>query len=626
MEEADASRKRQCIEVSRYASPLQLLGPRPSNPTPIDQQPVDGVFPLYLQNLLTLDPLNISLTKNVTGDHGVPTVYTFETFYVGNVWNDATEGPSVLVRSCYKKMFEHVNKKITDVDKTPTIVTGTPGIGKSLFGLYAARRWFDANKLIILWYESKIFIFSKSKMNGGQNVITANGKSIWWMKVAENDDAFDQLTQDKNAILIRDPGHTKTVSPVNTLGFQLYNVSSGNATFIREMKKKPIPLEQILRHMDPFDYEELIAGYLCGCFVTSRGLFATPDSTDVAFFMEGYRRYGGSARNVVRFATLHRVNHFSPLEEYFLTLGPDQDIKDAVDWVAKVESSDTPTEVTSKALIFHRTPMTNPAFCDVHFASAYLQSMVVDRIRIYKNNALQKVIAALGAGNGQQDAYGVLYEGEMHKEITDGDAVVFKPAYLGSFHDGRQWKAKEEVELNYQVSKVLNFPGKSLANFKFANTSDVKGVYIRPIVGNFPTHDAFILVNASVFFEGTTTAGSSLVDNSLVLVGLQMTVSGNDDAKDKPSHKVHGTYLSDHYKNMQDAFMELEEEIPLLHDIVTLFIMPTDSCRKPEMMPVLAMDRKPLKIAIANFPGVAPQYCVVKEDKYIAGLMSDRFS
>lgn len=73
-----------------------------------------------------------------------------------------------------------------------------------------------------------------------------------------------------------------------------------------------------------------------------------------------------------------------------------------------------------------------------------LRSLDVDRIRVFKVNALQRVIAALGAGDGQQDAYGVLYEGEIHKEITNGDMVVFKPAYLGSYHQpgpGRGWKA-----------------------------------------------------------------------------------------------------------------------------------------------------------------------------------------
>ena len=619
-EEEAGPRKRQCIEEMRYASPLQLLGPRPSDPTTnCDPQ---TVFPSYLQNLLTLDPLEFKLIKGGTGE-----IRTSQTLYVGNVWDNSKEGPSVLVRSCYERMFEYVSGKVTGGDRTPTVVSGTTGIGKSFFGLYAARRWFDDGKLVILWYENIIFVFSKNKMKEGQKEITANKKSIWWMRVVYEDDDYLLLKKDTKAILVRDPGQTKLVSPVSTLGFQLYNVSSGNINFAQEMRKNPTPILNMLRHMDLFDAEELIAALLCGCFKDSMGTFANPDATDVALFMEGFRRYGGSARNVVNFAKFHR-QRFTPsaLENYVLTLGPDQDISDAVDWVAKTESTEREVEITSKALIFHRAPMSDPAYCSVDFASAYLRNLVVDRIRVFKVNALRRVIAALGAGDGQLDAYGVLYEGEMHKEITNADMVVFKPAYLGSYHQpgpGRAWKAKAEVELNYQVSKVLNFPGKSLANFKFAKTSDIEHAYIQPIVGNFPTHDAFILVNASVFFEGTTAAGRALIGSSLVLVGLQMTVSGNDDAKDKPSHEVHGTHLSDHYKDIRAAFMELDKTISLLHDVVTLFIMPTDDCRKAKMMPLLSTGGKPLKNAIVNFQGVAPQYCVVKEDKYIAGLMDN---
>ena len=34
------------------------------------------------------------------------------------------------------------------------------------------------------------------------------------------------------------------------------------------------------------------------------------------------------------------------------------------------------------------------------------------------------------------------------------------------------------------------------------------------------------------------------LSNSIVLVGLQMTVSGSDSTKDKPSHTVYGVHLT----------------------------------------------------------------------------------
>ena len=79
--------------------------------------------------------------------------------------------------------------------------------------------------------------------------------------------------------------------------------------------------------------------------------------------------------------------------------------------------------------------------------------------------------------------------------------------------------------------------------------------------------------------------------------------------------------MSDHCKDLRAAFKGLDEKIALPNVVVALFIMPTDYCRKAKMMPALASNGNPLKNAIADFHGVAPQYCVVKEDKYIAGSM-----
>lgn len=132
--------------------PLKLLGPRPSNPTTSCDP--NTVLPEYVQNLLTLDPLEFSLTRDGTRE-----VCTVQTYYVGNVWDNTREGPSVLVRPCYEKMFEYVNGMVTKKDMTPTVVSGAAGIGKSLFGLYAARRWFDDGRLVILWYEKIIYVF-----------------------------------------------------------------------------------------------------------------------------------------------------------------------------------------------------------------------------------------------------------------------------------------------------------------------------------------------------------------------------------------------------------------------------------------------------------------------------------
>jgi hypothetical protein len=163
------------------------------------------------------------------------------------------------------------------------------------------------------------------------------------------------------------------------------------------------------------------------------------------------------------------------------------------------------------------------------------------------------------------------------------------------------------------------FPGQSLENFAFEDKSELANVYILPITPNFPTHDAFVLMDAVTFFDRKEDA-QSIVDNAWVLVGLQMTVSGSGDASDKPSHVIRGENLRGHLVAIQRAIGAVDASAMII-DIVTVFISPTESCRKMKFMPVTSKEGKPMSNAIGGFEGMAPQYYVVQEDTYIAGIL-----
>lgn len=93
------------------------------------------------------------------------------------------------------------------------------------------------------------------------------------------------------------------------------------------------------------------------------------------------------------------------------------------------------------------------------------------------------------------------------------------------------------------------------------------------------------------------------LEDSVVLVGLQLTVSGSDDANGKPSHTVVGQHLKDHYDDFKNILQQHHPGINFLEEAVTVLISPTESCRKMKFMPVLTKESKPLKNAIQLFSG-----------------------
>ena len=117
---------------------------------------------------------------------------------------------------------------------------------------------------------------------------------------------------------------------------------------------------------------------------------------------------------------------------------------------------------------------------------------------------------------------------------------------------------------------------------------------------------------------------SKKLANSIVLVGLQLTVSGSDEADDKPSHTVVGQHLVEHLEDFRKIAQQQCPGINVLDDVVTVFISPSESCRKMNFMPVLKKDkdRKPLKNATTSFGGTAAQYYAVYEVAFIQDLMS----
>ena len=564
-------------------------------------------------------------------------------------WKKEGEPENLIVLKHYETLTEFLDSRFRDFKvgiQQMTIVTGTAGIGKTMFSLYAARHYYQRGEFVVLYYEDTIWAFTKTNpgklaKNPDARQLDPNlllgpyeqpsGGTVWCGQTEKGEPAFDEkLRQWKRsgcAIIVRDPGGEKKLGLLKSNGRELYTVSSGQEDFFSMAGKSGIPDAVNQRTAKLWGGLDLMYAVKLGLLFSD-----SPNTLDLDYVMEGYRRFGGCARAVVAFAkilkkegTAREKIQDAPLPSKTTT---------AIAKIADLQAMGQEEASETKAVLFHRSPVHTGY--TVHFASQYLGERLMKAVKSHNCKALSLVVGALSVTTGHQDAYGVLYEEEMHKQIyvAQSDAVNKMVRLLGC-HKASQKRvkhiiAKEEVSLKFSRETVVYFPGHSLENVRLESNDDILDTYFHPLTSNFPTHDSFILCPASDFFEVANSSlkkserqvNEAMLAEKVVLVGLQMTVSGSDYAKDKPSHTMRGSHLTDHLKAITKILAESHPQVQILPDAVTIFLSPTESCRIMQFMDVLTTTNTVLSSAIPNFHGMAPQYCVTFEVPLITQLMS----
>ena len=100
------------------------------------------------------------------------------------------------------------------------IITGTAGIGKTMFGLYLARTYFQNDEAVVLHYENSFWAFTKKDPKGGnttslltEHLVPPDGCTIWYVpgstELTEQKEVLTRLPLSGSVITIRDPGETK---------------------------------------------------------------------------------------------------------------------------------------------------------------------------------------------------------------------------------------------------------------------------------------------------------------------------------------------------------------------------------------------------------------------------------
>jgi len=515
-------------------------------------------------------------------------------------------------------------------------VTGTAGIGKTMFALFLSREIVDRAGVVLLYFEDRFWAFTKKLRKNTKEYLdketTVNGTKIYYTAGDEltNKVQLVQLMKRKKIITLRDSGKHKTQWLLAVRGRVIYFASSGQEEFLNLIYNKvSLSVNQLASYASLWNADECTWAAKLGLLP---GL--GDEATDFEYMLEGYRRFGGSVRNALSFARALKADKV--LINHVMDQELEPHTRTQIKCIVDLQNSNRGD--MAKAVVFHRSPTDHLGRYRVHFASTYLAEYVTKLSKSDKVQTLKTLAAALSVTTGMQSAYGALYEEEFHRFMFELEptADVRRTLHFLGHHEpsakkmaNMNMKPKQNPILDFARSSVLHFAGKSLANATLKQGDNPLEAYFHPLTSTFPTHDSFIACHANCFFHADPILPNDVqqgieqeLSSSIVLVGLQQTVSGSDDVDDKPSHTVVGQHLVDHLEGFKKIVAQLFPDMKVLEEVVTVFVSPSESCRKMKFMPVLTKGHKRLTKAIANFQGSAVQYYTVFEVEGVAELMN----
>lgn len=70
------------------------------------------------------------------------------------------ETDSIIIRPCYEHLLPHIHTSFTSKSSYRAAVTGTPGVGQTVFGVFLLRHFVvDCHKTVLYWHGNRVFLF-----------------------------------------------------------------------------------------------------------------------------------------------------------------------------------------------------------------------------------------------------------------------------------------------------------------------------------------------------------------------------------------------------------------------------------------------------------------------------------
>lgn len=410
----------------------------------------------------------------------------------------------------YPKLFELITQNYLNNNASRAIiVSGTPGIGKTMFGIYFAiqlgLKYSDA--VIIYRYRDKEYLLNPTRAFNfdKKNFGVADTEDPYLTRNQANDSMFVTLISSKEVWYLVDPGpldfNTATHAPCRTVVFKSPKAS------IKGLDKGTL----LYYYMPTWSEEELL------------NLASKFKKTEVGV-KEAFLKFGGIPRMVL---LKDMVQANAEMDNAFKCL--------SVEKMKDVLSPECDPAAASGKLV-HMIPKDAYAGYDVAYASESVGQRVYEKLR--KDIDFEKKLFLSSTINMGPFASlrGFVAEDMYHHVMADGGGFSFR-------------SLETETEVNTVVlprCEKISFDTKDMRNLDAFGIAD----YAYPTFPNFPAVDAFALIENKILSK-------DVQDKSYCCLGFQMTLVGENGNR-KPKHGIGVKGLTDMIKKVRDLNPTLE--------------------------------------------------------------------
>lgn len=485
----------------------------------------------------------------------------------------------IIVRDCYRHLSPHIEHLVAS-GKCKVAVTGTPGIGKTVYGALLARQYTRMGKSVLYWEGDNIFLFSMKpkmverfglrKLEVEEKNTGAHFYGYWKYGSVALCPSFRELYCQKEVLVIHDPqenfvNFAKDAATVKTV---IYILPYGHALIDAWKTKGGFP-ESTFYLPTWTEEEAMVGGKLLGLkegldvmFYNFGGCFRAWRNPAM---LEGFKekakatvKNGGDdllhrSTDKFRGSIVHMRVDFEATRPIRQGPGDDEIMKeDAVQTDGK--STCEPNSFQTYEFVFGSQKIIE--FVDQALVQA-------------GDEALRLCMSTWSCQSGYESIYGGLFELRCHRKLTGEKINLQARRVYYSYNAKFANLADETFSITFPKTKHVvryksNDPTILLAESQYQNML-CSDNYFWPTSSNHPTYDSATLINGEAV---------GMKEAKVVALLLQMTVSGSMGLPRRPTHRV-----MQHVRSMFDTTFEGGIKDYKKGSAITTFVVPPECFR-----------------------------------------------
>jgi hypothetical protein len=496
------------------------------------------------------------------------------------------ESKNLAIRPCYLHLLPQIHSDVDQDGLRRSSVTGTPGIGKSVFGAFLTR-YFVRNVdswSVVYWERDNVFLFSwddhfKKKYGLKRFGTLPTGRTCYYGFWKSENKPLSGLLREDKVVMIHDPkeGERRVVIEHDVVRRVVFILSYGHDLFEFWGTKGFGPQ----------------AIYYCPLWTRAEAENAAnllfSDNETAVDIQKLFYKFGGCAR---AWANPDMLDTLKRKAEDVVKKNGDDLLKKTQDSKGSIVHLDVDFDETrpvrqylhpigSDAIAYQgsQTPPENKfdKFRFV-FASPKVVEFVDDALMKRGNEAMELCFAQWTGQKGFESIYGALFELRCHRTLINrSDSLQLRMRYIH----------KCDSNNTPDIYKVTLPPPVQVTRFKSNNPAVLgedtyraclgAGAYLWPLSNNFPTYDSAMLVSGEVLQRK---------EQGTIALLLQMTVSGATGLPRRPNHVV-----KQHIRGLFDATFAKHIKTYSANSAVTAFVVPTECFQRFLFQPETTVDK-----------------------------------